>query len=412
MKSFRLANLILAPVLGLALLLPGLQPAAASHASKTVNLNGTIKIGQITSLTGPYSVYGVMQQQGFKAGLAYATHGSNKVLGAKIKVTTVSDVAGAASLPDAPTAVSEAKTFLTQDKVNFIQCCASSTSAAAVAAIMPTYNKIMMTAPAADDSLTGINRDTFRTSREDSQDAKTGASYAVSKFGKSYMTMAQDYSFGQNQESVWNTALKRLGANNKGNILFPLTTTDFTPYIQQIENTKPKWLFVACAGTQCVGMFQQLASSGVLNSVKIMTGLPNVAAIPAFGSAGTQLGFISVYYYTFPKTKANTFLKKYIKNHYNRPADIFDQDSFAAAQMLVAAVKKADSLKTSKLIKALEGLTVHGPKGNYTIRKQDHLCMQPMYVTKLVMKNGKLTPVLLKTLTPKQSSPPVQSHNW
>jgi branched-chain amino acid transport system substrate-binding protein len=64
------------------------------------------------------------------------------------------------------------------------------------------------------------------------------------------------------------------------------------------------------------------------------------------------------------------------------------------------------------LIKALEGQTVQGPKGAYTIRKQDHLCMQPMYITKLVDKGGTLTPVLLKTLTPKQAAPSIQAHNW
>jgi branched-chain amino acid transport system substrate-binding protein len=398
-------------VLTLALFAQGFTGASARTATAT-KLKGPIKIGQITSLTGPYAVYGVMQEDGFKAGLAYATKGTNKVLGAKIQVTTVSDVSSTTSLPDPTVATADAKTLIEQDHVNIIQCCASSATAYAVAGLMPTYKLIDMVAPAADDTLTGVNRYTFRTSREDSQDAKTGASYAVKTFGKNYMTIAQNYSFGQNQEKVWNAALSKLGANDMGDILFPLNATDFTPYIQQILNKKPKWLFVACAGTQCTGLFNQIVSSGLANQVKIMTGLPNVAAIPSFGSAGTKMGFISVYYYTFPKTKANVFLKSYIQKHYHRPADIFDQDSFAAAQQLVAAIKKARSLSASKLIKALEGQSVNGPKGVYTIRKADHLCLQPMYVAKLVDKGGKLTPVLLKTLTPKQAAPGVQAHNW
>jgi branched-chain amino acid transport system substrate-binding protein len=411
-KSQRFIYLAVAVAVALVLVVPGAGRVAAKSPSAT-KLKGTIKIGQITSLTGPYSVYGVMQQAGFKAGLAYATGGTNKVLGAKIQVTTVSDVSSTTTLPDTTIATSDAKQLIEQDHVNIIQCCASSATAAAVAALMPQYKTIDMVAPAADDSLTGINRYTFRTSREDSQDAKTGAAYAVKSFGKNYMTIAQNYSFGQNQEKVWNSALGKLGANDEGDILFPLTTTDFTPYVQQVLNKNPQWLFVACAGTQCTGLFNQLVSSGLADKVKIMTGLPNVAAISAFGPAGPKMGFISVYYYTFPKTKANDYLKKYIKSHYNRPADIFDQDSFAAAQQIVAAIKKAGTYtNASKLIKALEGQTVAGPKGDYTIRKQDHLCMQPMYVTKLVDKGGTLTPVLLKTLTPKQAAPSIQAHNW
>lgn len=409
MRHFRVTHIAAVPVIALAMTLQGMSGVSAMHSNK-VSLPKVIKIGQITDPTGPYSVYGVMQIDGFKAGLAYATNGTDKVLGRKIQVIQYSDVAGAASLPDPTTAVTQAKIALTQDKVNILQCCPSSTSALAVAQIMPQYKKILMAAPAADDGLAGINRYTFRTSREDSQDAKTGASYAVKKFGKSYMTLAQNYSFGQNQVATWKKQLGALGATDQGDVFMQLTDTDFTPYIQQIEAKKPQWLFVACAGTQCVGLFKQLASSGLLDQMKVMTGLPNIAAIPAFGDAGTKMGFISVYYYKFPHTKANTYLVKYIQKHYKRPADIFDQDSFAAAQQIVAAIKKAKSVAGPALIKALEGQTVQGPKGAYTIRKQDHVCLQPMYVTQLVAKNGTMVPRLLATKSPRSTAPALQAH--
>ena len=105
--------------------------------------------------------YGIMQQQGFRAGIAYATHGTNKVLGAKIQISVHSDVNSGTTLPDPTIATSEAKAALAGG-ANIIQCCASSSSAAAVAQLMPSYKKIDMVAPAADDySLTGINRYTF-----------------------------------------------------------------------------------------------------------------------------------------------------------------------------------------------------------------------------------------------------------
>lgn len=411
LRKYRYPSHGIALVFALALVIPGMSSASAMHASaKPIQLKGTIKIGQITSPTGAYGVYGVMQVEGFQAGLAYGTGGTLKVDGAPIKVTQYSDV-GTSGLPDPTVAVTKAKQALEQDKVNILQCCASSASALAVGKLMPSYQKILMAAPAADDGLTGLNRYTFRTSREDSQDAITGAAYAYHHFGSTYMTMAQDYAFGQNQEAVWNDQLKKLGARNKGNILFPLTATDFTPYIQKVLAAKPNWLFVACAGLQCTSMFKQLSDSGLLDQVHVMTGLPNVAAIPSFGSAGTKMGFISVYYYAFPHTKANTYLKSYIQKHFHRPADIFDQDSFAAAQQIVAAIKKARSLNTAKLITALEGQTVQGPKGPYTIRKADHLCLQPMYVAKLVSKGSNLVPQLLATKSAKSTAPPAV-HNW
>ncbi len=76
----------------------------------------------------------------------------------------------------------------------------------------------------------------------------------------------------------------------------------------------------------------------------------------------------------------------------------------------MAAIKKAHSTNTNKLIHALEGQTIQGPKGAYTIRKQDHVCLQPMYVTKLV--GGGLKPVLLATKSPKSVAPAIQAHSW
>jgi len=224
------------------------------------------------------------------------------------------------------------------------------------------------------------------------------------------MTLAQNFAFGQDQENVWNSALRHLHAKNKGNILLDLTTTDFKPTIDSIKRVHPKWLFVAWAGVG-TALFDEMKSDGLFKAgIKVMTGLPNVEAIPTFGSAVGKMGFISDYYYTFPHTKANTFLKSYIAKNYKKwpghapVADIFDQDSFAAAQQLMAALQKTDSLNTNKLINALQGQTVQGPKGPYTIRKQDHLCIQPMYLASVKVRKGKLIPTLLKTVTPK---PPV-----
>jgi branched-chain amino acid transport system substrate-binding protein len=407
----RQLSIPLALVMVASLLMAGTGGATAMHQS-AAKLHGTIVIGQITSLTGPFSIYGAEEVDGFQAGLHYATKGTMKVDSAKLVVKTYSDVAGASGNPDPATAVSQAKTAIQSDHAQILQCCASSASAIAVAGVAKDFKKILMVAPAADDSLAGINRYTFRTSRESTQDALTGAAYAVKKFGTKYVTLAQDYAFGHDQVTSWKAQLDRLHATDLEDIFFPLTATDFTPYIQRILARKPQWVFLACAGTQCQSLATALDQQGVLDATKVMTGLGNIASFGGYGSAGTKLAYISVYYYKFPKTKANTYLVKYIQQHYHRPADIFDQDAFAAAQQIVAALQKTHSTSASKMITALEGQTVQGPKGPYTIRKQDHVCLQPMYIAQLVGSGTSFTAKLLATRSPKQTAPPIQAHNW
>jgi branched-chain amino acid transport system substrate-binding protein len=375
---------------------------AQTHASSS-----PIIIGQITSLTGPYSVYGVMEVQGFHIGLEYATHGAMAINGTPVVVKTYNDASSSTGLPDPATAVTAAKQAVQNDHALILQCCASSASAIAVAGEAAKLQKILMVAPAADNSLSGINRYTFRTSREDAQDAMTGAGYAVQQFGTNYMTLAQDYSFGHDQASIWSKQLTALHAHSLGQVFFPLTATDFTPYIQQILSAKPQWLFVACAGAQCLGLWKQLDQQGLLAQVHVMTGLPNIAAFPAFGSAASKIGFISVYYPGFAHTAANSYLVTQMEKEFHRQADIFDQDAFAAAQQLVAAISKTGSTSASALIPALEGQTVNGPKGPYTIRKQDHVCLQPMYIAKL---NSSFTPILVATKSLGATAPPLQAN--
>lgn len=411
MHTTRLTSLTVAVVLAFALLASGMMGVSAKSKS-TPKLKGNIVIGQITSQAGAFSIYGQEQIQGFEAGLHYATNGKMKVDNARLVVKTYSDVPASGTTPDPATAVTDAKNAINNDHAQILQCCASSASALAVAGVAKDFNKILMVAPAAADALAGINRNTFRTSRESTQDALTGAAYAAKKFGKDYVTLAQDYAFGHDQVNAWKGQLDHLGANDKADIFFPLTATDFTPYIQRILAAHPQWVFLACAGTQCVALAKALDDQGVFNQTKVMTGLGNISSFPGFGDAGTKIAYISVYYYKFPKTKANAYLVKYINQHYHRPADIFDQDSFAAAQQIVAALHKTHSTATGKLIKALEGQTVQGPKGPYTIRKSDHVCLQPMYIASLTGSGTNFTAHLLATRSPKQTTPPVQSHSW
>ncbi|MGZ5685804.1 MAG: ABC transporter substrate-binding protein, partial [Usitatibacter sp.] len=52
---------------------------------------------------------------------------------------------------------------------------------------------------------------------------------------------------------------------------------------------------------------------------------------------------------------------------------------FTAATAVVAALKRAKSTDTEKLIAAMEGMDFETPKGHMTFRKEDHQAMQSMY---------------------------------
>jgi branched-chain amino acid transport system substrate-binding protein len=65
------------------------------------------------------------------------------------------------------------------------------------------------------------------------------------------------------------------------------------------------------------------------------------------------------------------------RNHI--PPDFFSAGGFSAAAAVVAALHKAKSADTEKLIAAMEGMDFDTPKGKMTFRKEDHQAMQEMY---------------------------------
>ena len=88
--------------------------------------------------------------------------------------------------------------------------------------------------------------------------------------------------------------------------------------------------------------------------------------------------------------------------------DIFTPDGFVAAQMLARAITTGGGSDVEKMISALEGYEFLAPKGMQRIRPEDHAMSQPMFHVGLVVKNGKLQPEVLSTVSPGNVNPPVR----
>jgi branched-chain amino acid transport system substrate-binding protein len=85
------------------------------------------------------------------------------------------------------------------------------------------------------------------------------------------------------------------------------------------------------------------------------------------------------YYYDIPKNPVNDWLVAEHQKRFNAPPDFFTAGGFSAAMAAVAAVTKAKSTDTEKLISAMEGLEFDTPKGKMIFRKEDHQALQSMY---------------------------------
>ncbi|SNT65358.1 branched-chain amino acid transport system substrate-binding protein [Asanoa hainanensis] len=352
-----------------------------------------VKVGIVYSQTGALASYGKQYIEGFKAGLAYATDGTNKVGERAIEVTEVDDAG------DPAKAVSAAKDLI--GKGTKIIAGSTASGVALQVAPLAAQNKVLfISGPAATDAVTGVNRYTFRSGRQSYQDVMTAKSFIGDAAGKKVVVFGQDSAFGKSNETAVQAVLGGAGAT-VSSVLAPVSATDFTPFASQLKTAKPDLLFVAWAGTTAPAMWQTLDQQGILASTTVVTGLDIRASWPTFGAAGTKISFLSHYFDGASDNAAAQAAKKAVGG----TLDLFHPDGFTAAQMVVRAVQEGGD-DVDKMITALEGWSFDGVKGKTTVRAEDHALLQPMYQATLTGSGDQLTAKLEKALTPEEVAPP------
>ena len=370
---------------------------AASVAS--VAVKATIKVGIVTSKSGPLASYGAQYLDGLQIGLDYATKSTGAIAGHKIQLD-IKDDAG-----DPATGVAAAKDFIGQG-YKIIGGSVVSGVALQVAPLAEQNQVLFISGPAATDAITGINGYTFRSGRQSLQDVQTAKSFLTDLKGKNVLVFAQDTAFGQSNVAAVKQIFSPDGAT-VDQLLVPQDAKDFAPFAQQVANKKADLVFVAWAGTTATAMYGALDSQGVLTSNKVITGLDQRSTYPIFGPAADKIAFLSHYIYQAPQNDANQYLVDALKKK-NQVPDLFDPDGFAGAQMIVHAVEGADGSDVKKMIAALEGYSFSGVKGDYTIRKEDHALVQPMFQVKLVKQGDGYESQPIATVAADKVAPPVK----
>jgi branched-chain amino acid transport system substrate-binding protein len=355
--------------------------AAALIASAGLAAADDLKVALIYGLTGPLQAYAKQTETGLRLGFEYATKGTMEVDGRKIVIITKDDQ----GKPDlAKSALAEA---YEDDGADIAVGTSSSAAAIAMLPVAEEHKKLLIVEPAVADQITGDkwNRYIFRTARNSSQDAISNA-LAIGKPGVHIATLAQDYAFGRDGVAAFKEALVKTGATVDAEEYAPINTTDFTAPAQRLFDAlkdKPGrkiiWVIWAGAGDP-LGKLADLDPGRY--GIELSSGgniLPALAAYKRFpGLEGA-----TYYYYDIPKNPINEWLVAEHQKRFNAPPDFFTAGGFAAATAIVAAVDKAKSTDTEKLIAVMEGMDFDTPKGKMTFRKEDHQALQSMYAFKI-----------------------------
>jgi branched-chain amino acid transport system substrate-binding protein len=356
------------------------------EAMADVSCEEPVKVGLITDATGPLAIYGAHMLRGFPLGMEYAT---DEVLGenmyrlgdCEIEVIIKDDQ----GVPE--TTATVGRELIEVDGVDIMVGTVSSGATATLQELARENEVVLIAAPAAANDITGVsfNEYSFRTSRNNYQDAVNICEYLTQEYN-TFVQIAPDYSFGYGGAAAFRDACTLFGGEFVADDIFaPADTTEFTPYMEEILNSGAEAYLVTWAGGGFVPMMQAAMDLGVNDELALAAGFVDNVVMPAFFSnaIGSTSGIL--YHYTLPDNEVNDWLVEETMARFTVPPDLFDADGMNAAILLVEALKATGGdASSAALIEAMEGLEFEGPKGTIYIRPEDHVAIQDMYIVTLL----------------------------
>ncbi|MBM6399204.1 substrate-binding domain-containing protein [Phycicoccus sonneratiae] len=376
---------------------PGEPGADAGGGSGSSASSSPVQVGLVYSRSGPLATYGEQYRQGFTAGLDYATKGTNAVNGRPVEVTEQDDAGD-------PAKAVAAATDLIGKGVKVLAGSTSSGVALQVAPLAKDNKVLLVSGPAAVDAVTGANEYTFRSGRQTYQDVATAGTMIGDVTGKKVTVLAQDSAFGKANVAAVTAVLGAKGATVSG-VEVPAAATEFTPFASKVKAAEPDLLFVAWAGANATQMWTSLSQQGVFDVTTVVTGLDIKPTHALFGESATKIDFLSHFYDGAADNAAYQALAAGMEEQ-GGSVDLFTNDGFVAAQMVVHALEKSTD-DTTAMVSALEGWSFEGPKGQMTIRPEDHALLQPMFTASLEKSGDGYAVKPGKTLDAQAVAPPV-----
>ena len=336
-----------------------------------------VKIGILHSLSGTMAI----SETSLRDAVLMAVDEINAkggVLGRKLELIP-RDTKG-----NADEAVRVSRELILKDNVDFLVGTLTSAEGPAVSTIAKE-NKIVFIAPIPKtDQLTApanLHPYVFRTASNTTIEGRTAAEIVAKWPVKKIATIAPDYAYGQDVAKAFVEHIKKIRPDVEiVDQQWPkLGEADYTPFINAQMGKKPEAVFSALWGGHFLTFAKQAKPLKYFDNVNynFIAGGEG-ASIESTRTMGADypVGIWGNAYDAFNWEGAPPAHKDYIARvaAYTKqdPPSSWPVTGYVAMQMLTEAIKKANSIESDKVAKALLDLTIDTPIGKQTMNGKDH----------------------------------------
>jgi branched-chain amino acid transport system substrate-binding protein len=374
-------------LLGL-LLIAFLSPAPALAQEK-----GPIKIGFITTASGPFAQMGKDMIDGASL---YLEENKNTMAGRKIDFI-IEDEAGEPAV-----ALTKARKLVEMNRVHILVGPLMGSSGYALQPYVDSKRMPTVYAVPASDDITQRKRAKWiiRVGWNHSQPSHPFGEYAGKVLGyRKISFIGMDYAFGWEVLGGFQRTFEESGGKIVQKIWCPLSTQDFSPYIAQI-NRDSDAVFAALAGKLSMVFLKQYQEYGLKEKIPILGGgtLTDESILPSLGDEA--IGVISALHYSAAiDTPINKeFVKKY-RQKYGKVPSYYSETCYTAMRWVHQAVHSlgGDVNDPEKVLQALKSVQLkETPRGPMRVDSYGGP-VQNIYIRKVERVGGELQNTVIHT---------------
>jgi branched-chain amino acid transport system substrate-binding protein len=342
----------------------------------------SIKLGVQGAASGTHADYGKQIEMGATLAIE-EINAAGGILGCKLEMKFMDEELKPA------TAVKNVRYLVTEWGAHFLYGVDSSGSAMAIGPVLPELKRIHFFTHAATHRLTEELvadkkiKEIVRVSVPVYQDGILAAlAFKDRKDIKRWATIGADYEYGYTSWNLFKDTLKKLRPDVEfvAAAWAPFRTSDFSTHISAVMAQKPDAIFSTPWAGEAVTLLRQALLQGVFDqtkawwqamggSVDVLEGIgPDVKADKFKG----KLWATARYIHNWPDTPENRAFVERFQKRWNRLPNYSAETTYSAIMITRAAVEKARSLDTDKVLGAMEGMELKTPAGVRTFRAVDH----------------------------------------
>ena len=346
----------------------------------------TIKIGELNSYKN-FPAFLDPYKKGWELAVE-EVNAAGGVMGKKIEIVSRDDNGNPGD------AVRAAEELLSRENVSFLIGTFPSHVGLAVSDFAKQKKVLFIAAEPLTDKIVwdAGNKYTFRLRASTYMQTAMLVPEAAKLKKKRWAIVYPNYEYGQ----AATAAFKKLIKAQQPDVEFvveqaaPLGKIDAGAVTQAIADAKPDAIFSSLCGGDLAKFVREGSTRGIFKDVAVFNLLAGEPEYLDPLKDETPAGwYVTGYPWEQIKTAEHTKFKEAYMKRYNDYPRLGSVVGYSTVLSAVAALKKANSTDSEKLVAAMKGLTHGTPFGDITYRALDHQSTMGAYIGKLALKDGK-----------------------